>query len=205
MLPARGWIVALRVLPLIACLCTPAAATDIGWVARINGAPTRERTGTSAPLHQNDAVVTDDVIVTDGASKAKVLLADDSVLDIGTNTRVILSEFRLQSDQRTARLQVVAGRFKLAIAKFFGGPSDYEVRTPTAVVGVRGTVLWGDTDLDTICALDGTITVRSLTGTKEMARLSGGHCARRMAAGKATPFMPSPTNLASYLRAVTLQ
>lgn len=173
-------------------------------VTHLNGAPTLERSGHSMPLRQGEIVAVGDVLVTDADAKVKVLLADDSVLIIGPKTRVVLDAFALAPERRSVQLRVLAGRFKIAIAKFFGGPTDYEVRTPTAVVGVRGTVLWGDTDLDAICALDGTIEVHPASRASATS-LRSGECVHEMAAGKTTSLTPSAADLAAYLKEVTLE
>ncbi|HVM96946.1 MAG TPA: FecR family protein, partial [Candidatus Acidoferrales bacterium] len=137
-----------------------ALAGETAWVAQFNGAPTLSRDGKSEALQRGASVHAGDTIETNDASKVKLLLADDSVLAIGPRSRVTIDSFDLDTSSRKARLHVLAGRFKLAVSKFFGGSTDYEVATPTAVAGVRGTVLWGDTELDAICALDGRIKVR---------------------------------------------
>jgi hypothetical protein len=205
----RWSVVVGRVLPVVlvatAALPVRARAAESALVVRINGAPTVERAGNSEPLRQGATVSLGDVIVTDAAAKVKLLLADDSVLAIGPRSRVVLDAFVFTAESRTVRLRVLAGRFKIAIAKFFGGTSNYEVRTPTAVAGLRGTVLWGDTDLDAICALDGHIEVRATTGSGAPAPLAAGECVSQMAAGKTAPLKPSATDLAAYLKEVTLE
>lgn len=178
-------------------------AADVAWVARINGAPMITRAGKTDPLKVGDTVQVGNVIETNDSSKVKILLGDDSLLDVGPKSRVSLDEFLIHSQGRKVRLQVAVGRFKLAVPKFFGGGTDYEVRTPTALAGVRGTVLWGDTDLDAICSLEGTIEVRSLKATGLPARLAAGACVHQMAEGKAAPFKPSAADLAGYLKMVT--
>ena len=190
---------------LVSLCAALARGDDSAWVARINGAPTLTRAQKTTALHRGDPVGVGDVIETDDTSKVKILLADDSILDIGPGTRVSLEKFLVQSRSRTVQLKVLVGKFKLAVAKFFGGPTDYEVRTPTAVAGVRGTTLWGDTQRDVICALDGIVEVRALSGAKEPARLVTGHCVNQMRAGKTAPLIPSAADLAAYLREVTIE
>lgn len=181
-----------------------ALAGEAGLVARVNGAPTLERSGKTETLKRGSTVFTGDVIETDANSKVKILLNDDSVLAIGPKSRVNVSDFVLDSSGRKVWLQVLAGRFKIAIAKFFGAHTDYEIRTPTAVAGVRGTVLWGDTVLDAICALEGNIEVRPRTGAGAPAQLSTGECVSQMAAGKTAPLKPTAEEMDAYLKEVTL-
>src|SRR5262249_22690812 len=186
-------------------LLTPhaAGAADAGWVARINGKPTITRGTQTEPLRMGDAVRVGDRITTDEAAKVKILLADDSVLAIGPRSQVTIDELLLSGDTRKGRLHVLVGRFKLAIAAWLNGKSDYEVETPTAVAGVRGTVLWGDTQLDTICALHGEVQVRSLQGAT-LADLQAGKCVAEMGKGPPVSLVPSRENLEKYLKEVTL-
>ena len=195
----------LMLLPALVLCTAPASGADSAVVVRINGAPTVERAGTSQPLRPADAVATGDVIVTDAAAKVKLLLADDSVLAIGPQSRIVLDTLEVSAERRSVSLRVLVGRFKMAVAKFFGPASDVEVRTPTALAGVRGTVLWGDTRLDAICALDGHVEVRALSGSSAPAQLAAGECVNQMAAGKTTPLKPSAAELAAYLKEVTLE
>jgi hypothetical protein len=200
---ARWWGVAL-VAVTAAVRPGTGAADEAGIVVRVNGTPSLRRGDQTEALRRGAPVHSGDVIETDGSSKAKIILLDDSVLAIGPKSRVGIDEFVLDSKGRTARLQVLGGRFKLAILKLFGGRTDYEVRTPTAVAGIRGTVLWGDTELDAICALDGNIEVRPRTGAGAAAQLGGGECVTQMRDGKTAPLKPTAEELAGFLREVTL-
>lgn len=183
---------------------TAVLAADAGLVAGINGAPTVTRGDKTEPLKQGASVQVGDRITTDGAAKVKILLADDSVLAIGPGSQVTIDELVLSSDSRKGRLSVLVGRFKIAIADWLrGGSSDYQVRMPTAVAGVRGTVLWGDTQLDAICALHGNVQVLTPQGDP-MADLVTGHCVTNMGRGKPEPLEPSREALEKYLKEVTL-
>jgi hypothetical protein len=192
-------------LGLVVSAFSSAFSADAARVVGTNGAPMIERNGTPRALEIYDAVRMGDVIVTDRSSKAKVLLADDSILAVGPGSRLAIEKFLLTAQTRVARLRVASGRFKLAVATFFGTTSDYRVHTPTAVTGVRGTVLWGDTDLDAICSLDGAIEVRSLKDETQTVALTGGQCVRDMRVGPPQRFTPTAEELAGYLREVTLE
>src|SRR5262249_14437186 len=145
-------------------------------VVRINGAPRLQQGSKTEHLNPGSAVPLDSIVETDEKSKVEIRLADDSILTIGPKSRLTLREFALKPESRRARLEVLVGRFRLAIAPFLTGSSDYEVHTPTAVAGVRGTVLWGDTVVDAICALEGHVEVRPLGITIPPAQLAAGQC-----------------------------
>jgi hypothetical protein len=182
---------------------TSAVAAEIGMVARINGAPSVTREGATTPLAAGNPVFSGDRVTTDAASKAKILLNDDSVLAIGPGSQVNLDELLLAPTGRTGRLSVLVGRFKIAIADWLGGTSNYEVQMPTAIAGVRGTVLWGDTDLDAVCALSGNVEIRAPKGGR-IARLGTGQCLSGMGKGKPAALSPSREELQKYLAEVTL-
>jgi hypothetical protein len=171
-------------------------------VTGINGTPMLIRHGASEKLVSGAGIEVGDEITTDATAKVQIQLADESVLTIGPDTRVKLDEFRLGTAARQSRLSVFAGRFKLAVEKFVG-TTDYRIETPTAVAGVRGTVIWGDTQLDTICALEGHVEVNTRKGTA-VAEFGAGNCVHDMAAGKTTPLVPTAEQLAGYLKLVTL-
>jgi hypothetical protein len=198
------WLTAALAVTFMLVAAANAFAARTGVVVTVLGTPQLERGHGTMPLKTQDALVAGDVIVTDRQSRVKILLADDSVLTIGSNSRLTLEKFLVTAQSRSVALRVLTGRFKLAIATFFGATSDYQVSTPTAVTGVRGTVLWGDTALDAICSLDGQVTVRSLASTAEPAQLSRGQCVRGMRAGPPQPFAPTPDELAGYLKEVTI-
>ncbi len=191
-------------LVLLLSAAPPALAAEAGLVAGVNGAPTVTRAGTTQALKRGDSIAIGDRLTTDAAAKIKILLADDSVLTIGPTTEVVIDELVLGNESRTGKLRVLAGRFKLAIAAWFAGPSDYQIETPTAVAGVRGTVLWGDTTLDAICALQGTVEVRAVKGGAK-ATLTVGQCVTKMAEGETAPLQPSHEELLRYLKEVSLE
>ncbi len=184
-------------------LASDVLAAEAAWVARINGKPSLTRAGKTEPLQRGATVSIGDRIETDGTSKVKLLLADDSVLAIGPRTAVTIDELVLGPANRTGRLRVLFGRFKLAITAWLSGPSEYQVDTPTAVAGVRGTILWGDTELDAICALRGTVEVRAVRGDAA-ATLETGQCVTHMGRGETVPLVPTRDELEKYLKDVSL-
>ena len=187
----------------IALLQTAGAAGAPAVVVQINGAPQVERSGNTQALQPGASLDRGDVVITDGQSKARIVLADDSVLTVGPKSRITIESIEVEPKGRIGRLQVIAGSFKIAISKLLSGTTDYEIRTPTAVVGVRGTIVWGDTELDSVCALDGKVEVRSIRGGAQ-AEITAGQCVQRMGLGSPVPVKPSPAELETYLKAVTL-
>jgi hypothetical protein len=192
-----------RAAVLVMLFAAPVGARSTVIVVQINGAPAVERNGKAEPLQPGTALELGDIVTTDAQSKVRIVLADDSVLTVGPKTRVAVDEFVVEESGRKGRLRVLAGTFKIAIARLLSGNTDYEIRTPTAVVGVRGTVVWGSVELDAVCSLDGNVEVRSLTDDAPAA-LTAGECVRQMGRGAPQPHKPSAEELKGYLKAVTL-
>lgn len=72
-------------------------------------------------------------------SRANIRLADNSVITIGENTTVQMTDFKLTPQSRIAKLNLLAGKLRIKVGKFFGKESKFEVTTPTAVLAARGT------------------------------------------------------------------
>lgn len=88
-----------------------------------------------------------DVIETQAASRAKALFQDDSILTVGENSRVEVSEhvYDPANNQRSTVLKLTQGKARALVGKLFAGAgSKFEIHTTTAVAAARGTyfVVW---------------------------------------------------------------
>lgn len=182
-----------------------AAQPPAGAVVGVEGEPRISRGDQSTTLKRFHTIRVGDVISTDAQSKVKLLLRDDTILTVGPSSRFHVERLVLNEERRSLQIRVTVGRFKASIQKFFGGLSDVQVFTPTAVAGVRGTILWGDTDVDAMCSLEGTIEVRSLLSDDPPAFLPAGQCVSGMGQGQTAPLAPTPEQLAEFLDQVTLR
>ena len=133
----RGLLVAAAAL----WLAAPALA-DVGQIKVATGQVFVERKGQSLPGRVGLVLEADDVLRTGADGSVGVTMKDNSLLSAGPNSIVSLDRFEFDpttNDGRfDARLQrgtlaVVSGR----IAK--KAPQAMTVRTPSAVLGVRGT------------------------------------------------------------------
>ena len=152
-------------------------------------------------------VMAGDRLETAEGGKVQVTLVDHSVVAIGAGTTIEVSSLLLDADgNRTGRLSVLIGKFWLHVTQWKKGQSSYEVATPNAVAGVRGTTLWGDTKVDAICALDGTVEVRTLKDDAGLApaTLTAGNCASRLSEGMLEPLAPSKETIDGYLKEVLI-
>ena len=121
---------------------TLAAAADIGQVKVSKGQVSIEREGRSLPAAVGTRVQTADVVRTGADGSIGITMDDDSLLSAGPNSVLSLDRYtfdpttskgRFDASLNRGTLAVISGR----IAK--QAPDAMTVRTPTAVLGVRGT------------------------------------------------------------------
>ena len=92
-------------------------------------------------ISAGENITRDEVVKTGPDSATKLVFSDNTNLSMGPGSTVTLNKFVYSSASRyeKATFQLVKGAFRFAT-----GASDkhaYEIRTPTATIGVRGTVL----------------------------------------------------------------
>lgn len=82
-----------------------------------------------------------DSIKTGGDGQAMLQFSDKSTVAVKPNTEVIIEELVWNDTARKAGLNVPVGELR-AIIKKMDTPSDFKVKTPTAICGARGTVFY---------------------------------------------------------------
>ncbi len=117
-------------------------ANDAGRIKVVRGTAWIERSGSRLPAEVGVTVKQSDVIVTGADGSVGVTFADDSRLSIGPNSTLALDRFafdptthqgQFESSLRKGTLVAVSG--KLARQS----PEAMTVKTPAAILGVRGT------------------------------------------------------------------
>jgi len=198
----------LALLLVAAAGCSPDAAGTkaIGRVDAVEGSSSILHDGARSAAVVGAGLEARDSIETGTDGKIRIIFIDASVLAIGAGTHLALSELQIDDSNRSGRIDVAIGKFWMQVSKWQKpGSSRYEIATPNAVAGVRGTTLWGDTQVDAICALEGSIEVRSLKQSAlPPATLSAGNCASALSQGKLEPMTPSSQQLQRYLGEVLI-
>jgi hypothetical protein len=117
------------------------AQQNIGSTAEAHNQVSRELAGAAGPLNAGDSVFRDELVRTGADSTAKLVFLDSTNLAIGPTSRVTLDQFVYAGEVNGQKMTVNLVR---GIFRFTTGALDkraYEVSTPTASIGVRGTVL----------------------------------------------------------------
>ncbi len=122
-------------------LAAPASA-DVGQIKVAQGSVSVDRKGQALPGQVGLLLEADDVLRTGADGSVGITMRDNSLLSAGPNSILSLERFefdpttsigRFDAQLRRGTLAVISGR----IAK--KSPQAMTVRTPSAVLGVRGT------------------------------------------------------------------
>ena len=120
----------------------PALAADAGQIKVARGAAWIERQGARQPARVGAKVQERDVIATGPDGSVGITFADDTLLSLGPNSSIVIETFAFdpttqngsfESSLRAGTLSAVSGRLVRQ------SPDAMKVRTPGAILGVRGT------------------------------------------------------------------
>jgi hypothetical protein len=125
----------------VALVASAAIAQDVGRVKTVKGTVYVEREGRRELALVGTGVRQADIVVTGPDGAVGVTLADDTLLSAGPNSVLAIERFVYEANQpgsleatlSKGTLAVVSGR----IAK--QAPDAMRVKTPAAILGVRGT------------------------------------------------------------------
>jgi hypothetical protein len=127
---------------LAAFFITSVSAAEIGQIKVSNGQVTVERKGELRPGSVGTRLESSDVVRTGAAGSVGITMVDNSLLSAGPNSILSLDRFefdptsnqgRFDAQLQKGSLAVISGR----IAK--QSPEAMTVRTPSTILGVRGT------------------------------------------------------------------
>lgn len=119
-----------------------AAADDIAQFKKVEGAVFIEREGSRSPAQAGSHVQQHDTIVTGADGYAGIIFADNSLLSVGNNSILAIDHFvfnstthvgKFDSSLKKGTLAVVSGKIVKQT------PGAMTVRTPSAILGARGT------------------------------------------------------------------
>jgi len=120
----------------------PTRAEDIGRIKVSRGQVAVERAGAALPAAVGMRVQASDTIRTGDDGSVGITMDDDSLLSAGPDTVLVLDRYAFDPTTNQGRFDTALNKGTLAvisgrIAK--QSPDAMTVRTPTAILGVRGT------------------------------------------------------------------
>jgi len=114
---------------------------EIGRATRVIPRADLTRGGSSALLQENSGVAENDRIQTQDGGRARVVLNDGSILNIGSKSALVIKKATASS--RAGSLEIAFGMVRAeVVAKL--GTRNFQIRTLTAVCGVLGTTVFID-------------------------------------------------------------
>ena len=108
------------------------------------------RNGVAVTLNVGDAVYKGDVIQTGGNSAVGVIFGDGTTFNLTANARMVLNEFVYNpapGSANSALINLVQGSITF-IAGEVAHTGDMKVGTPVATMGIRGTAVQVDIDVN---------------------------------------------------------
>src|ERR1700761_4369998 len=131
-------LIATAAMPAWAAPATPPKAGSITAllpVAKIIRGTGKQAVTTDAK--KGDPLVWNDLVKTEKGGRARITLADQSILSLGSQAELRIVKHDAKS-QQTA-LEMAYGRVRAQVANITRDGGSFELRTPTAVAGVIGT------------------------------------------------------------------
>ena len=125
------------------------AQEPVGSVAALEGSADAVHPGQPAPvvLKPADAVLLGDRLHTAAASKLRLLFRDDSVLTLAAESELTVTAQLVGPARANSTLSLWVGTVRALVTDRYKTPgSSFELETPTAVAGVRGTAFIVDYD-----------------------------------------------------------
>jgi len=134
---SKTWIMAA-----VLAVAAPAMAADVGLIKVSKGDVRIERAGAKVPAAVGAAVQPSDVIVTGADGLAGITFTDNSLVSLGPNSVFSIDKYRFDSTTHQGEFEssLTRGRLAAISGKMVKqSPEAMKVRTPSAIMGVRGT------------------------------------------------------------------
>lgn len=123
-------------------LATPAIAADIGLIKVAKGTVQIERGGAKIAAAVGTPLRASDVVVTGADGSAGITFTDNSLVSVGPNSVFAIEKYSFDSTTHSGQFQgnLRQGRLAAVSGKMVKqSPESMKIRTPSAVMGVRGT------------------------------------------------------------------
>jgi hypothetical protein len=144
-------------------------ADAIGAIVTSEGKVEIGRGGTWGEARIGDPIELRDELRTGNPGRARLSFRDDSVLNVGDDSHLIIDEqvFDPSAGTWSTALRMLSGKVRTLVSEYYQEPrAKFEVQTPTSVSGVRGTefVIAFDPDrqVTEVVGVSNTVAVRSV-------------------------------------------
>ncbi|HDH06730.1 MAG TPA: hypothetical protein ENH01_13705 [Nitrospirae bacterium] len=140
-------------------------ATEAGQVLTVSGSVHVIRDARRSDAEPQMRILLKDAIETGERSRTKLFFMDDSILNLGEQSRIEVEEYLYSQEKKRSKsiYRLLNGLLKIVV-----GRSDLEIHTPTAVAAARGTkfIVWvegsGEDMFTGIITLESEVVVKNI-------------------------------------------
>lgn len=132
------WMIALAAF----ALATGAFAQDVGEIKTIKGAAHVERDGKKLPAVAGMQLRQADTIVTGADGAVGITFLDNSLFSAGPNSVLVINKYRFNTTTHAGEFDASLNKGSLAVVSgkmVKQSPEAMRIRTPSSIMGVRGT------------------------------------------------------------------
>lgn len=140
------------------------AADAIGLVDRIAGDCTGTVDGAATPITSGDAVYVNETVATGAGARIEIVFNDGTRVTLGEMADIVLDTFVYNPAGESRVGATVTGAFRYISGHLEGlATRQASVKTPVALIGVRGTDFWGGPLNGTygVVVLDGAVSIEA--------------------------------------------
>ena len=138
--------------PLIASMLTVPMLTSahadprIGVASVVLNQVTGHMSGRPRVIHLGDGIFQNELIATGPESSTQLLFRDETSLTVGPNSEVRLDRFVYNPARKSGHVVIDVAKGAFRFVSGSAKPATYQIRTPVATIGVRGTIFEGYVD-----------------------------------------------------------
>lgn len=100
----------------------------------------QKKSGATEVAKVGSTISVGDTVVSGADSRAKIAMQDRNIITILPNTRLVIEEYKSSDKDRNVKLSLLEGKVRNDVKeKYDNEKNKFQIRTPTAVAGVRGT------------------------------------------------------------------
>jgi hypothetical protein len=133
----RGRVPAFVLAAIFALLPVAAGAQSIGSAAAVKP----DAQGGGSPLQSGSSLYANETVRTGQAGVAELVFVDETKLSVGPTSTVRLDKFVYDPSKSGGKVVINASRGAYRFVTGVQDPRNYEIKTPYATLGVRGTVV----------------------------------------------------------------
>jgi hypothetical protein len=116
-------------------------ANDFGTFVLVKGKVYIESANTTrVEAKVNSKIFEGQLVTTETDSRAKIVMSDRNIINVLPNTKLKIEKYRASAREKSVSLNLIEGRVRTNVEQDYDNKNNkFEVRTSTAVAGVRGT------------------------------------------------------------------